>query len=136
MHFFFTNSHPMQGFTAITRQRVRQIVKQHFSSLAQQQHALHQDQLAPKGGLTGPIGEAGVTARGNIPREYTHFPLLRWLSSSFHLPKFPHMASVNPWHMVFRHLPMVSHFSVVGVIMKIHRLHRDTNPDRCGESQT
>ena len=38
----------MQGFTAATRQSVRQVEqKQHFSSLSQQQHALHQDQLAP-----------------------------------------------------------------------------------------
>ena len=38
----------MQSFTATTKQTVRQVVqKQHSSSLSQQQHALHQDQLAP-----------------------------------------------------------------------------------------
>ena len=37
----------MQSFTVTTRPRVRQVMqKQHSSSLSQQQHALHQDQLA------------------------------------------------------------------------------------------
>ena len=38
----------MQSFTSTTRQRVRQVVKHHFSSLSQQQHALHQDQSSIK----------------------------------------------------------------------------------------
>ena len=35
------------------------------------------------------------------------------LPNSFDLSNFPHMAWVNPWHMVFRHLPKVPHYSVV-----------------------
>ena len=73
---FLNNSHLMQSFTATTRQRVRQVVqKQHSSSLSQQQHALHQDQLAPYGGLTVPIGEPVVTRpRGNIPERIYPLP--------------------------------------------------------------
>ena len=41
------------------------------------------------------------------------------------------MVWVNPWHMVFRHIPMVSHYSVVVSIMKIDRHGRDTNPIQC-----
>ena len=33
----------------------------------------------------------------------------------------PHMAWVNPWLMVFRHLPRVPHYSVVVNIMKFYR---------------
>ena len=51
------------------------------------------------------------------------------------LPNFPHMAWVNPWFMVFRHLPRVPLYSVVVNIMKFYH-DRDSNPDRCGENQT
>ena len=40
------------------------------------------------------------------------------------------MVWVNPWFMVFRHLPRVPHYSVVENIMKFHRHDRDSNPDR------
>ena len=33
-------------------------------------------------------------------------------------------------------LPMVSHYSVMEIIMKNHRLDRDLNPSHCGECQT
>ena len=45
------------------------------------------------------------------------------------------MASVNPWLMVFRHLPSVPLYSVVVNIMQFYRHDRDSNPDRCGENQ-
>ena len=38
------------------------------------------------------------------------------------------MAWVNPWLMVFRHLPRVPHYSVVVYIMKFYRHDRDSNP--------
>ena len=46
------------------------------------------------------------------------------------------MAWVNPWFMVFRHLPRVPLYSVVVNIMKFYRHDRDSNPDRCSENQT
>ena len=48
------------------------------------------------------------------------------------LTNFPHLAWVNPWLLVFRHLPRVPHYSVVINIMKFYRHDRDSNPDRCG----
>ena len=52
------------------------------------------------------------------------------------LPNFHHMAWVNLWLMVFRHLPRVPQYSVVENIMKFYRHDRDSNPDLCGEIQT
>ena len=40
------------------------------------------------------------------------------------------------WHMISDTLPMVSHYSVMEIIMKNHRLDRDSNPGHCGEWQT
>ena len=44
------------------------------------------------------------------------------------LPNFPHMAWVNPWLMVFRHLPRVPLYSVVVNIMKFYRHDREKYP--------
>ena len=52
------------------------------------------------------------------------------------LPKFPHIAWVNSWLMVFRHLPRVPLYSVVENIMKCYRHDQDSNPGLCGENQT
>ena len=52
------------------------------------------------------------------------------------LPNFPHLAWVNPWLMVFRHLPSAPLYSVVVNIMKFYHHDRDLNPDRCSENQT
>ena len=58
------------------------------------------------------------------------------LPKRLHLPNCPHIASVNPWHMLFRHLPKMTQYSVGVIIMKLHRLDQDSNPDRCDENQT
>ena len=47
-----------------------------------------------------------------------------------------YMAWVNPWLIVFRHLPRVPLYSVVVNIMKFYRHDRDSNPGRCDENQT
>ena len=83
--------------TATTRRRVRQVVqKQHFSSLSQEQHVLHQDQLAPQGGLTGTIRRSGVTRLlEGISRENIPTPLASMVFKQLPSPKSVHMAWLN-----------------------------------------
>ena len=75
------------------------------------------------------------TASGEGSLLHSTFWLTRCLPAVI-LFQFPSQDLVNPWLMVFRHLPRVLHYSVVVNIMKVYSHDRDSNPDRSGENQT